>query len=342
MRKPAKSSTNSCRISLKPAWKPDNLLYSMAIPQTPFSVQVLLREDEIAAGFAAAFARRFLDEKFFYWLPASVSAWVELMSAPEYRNASRALQLLAASTPELVSVCPGADTLCGLGCGEGSKDKILLQGFQQAGQPLAYVAVDFSQSLLELALAATDGSASSVRGVKLDITSDEHLQTLSGQGTSCIYATLGNTLGAFDPLRFPERLRRIMRPTDRALFDGEVFDRESTLSGYDNPTNRRFAFGPLAGLGLTEQDGELKFELRPGRQGIHEVAKYFVAGRDLDLRIGPTAMHLAKDEKVLMSSSIKYDEPVFFSLIERGGFEIELRRNSEDGKFLLAAVRPRY
>jgi len=60
------------------------------------------------------------------------------------------------------------------------------------------------------------------------------------------------------------------------------------------------------------------------------------------LRIGPTAMHLAKDEKVLMSSSIKYDEPVFFSLIERGGFEIELRRNSEDGKFLLAAVRPRY
>lgn len=40
--------------------------------------------------------------------------------------------------------------------------------------------------------------------------------------------------------------RRIMRPSDRALFDGEVFDRESTLSGYDNPSNRRFAFGPLS------------------------------------------------------------------------------------------------
>src|SRR5207253_3473536 len=95
----------------------------MAIPKTPFSVQVLLREDEIAVGFAAAFARRFLDEKFFYWLPASVSAWVQLMSAPEYRNANRALRLLAASVPELVGLWPGADTLCGLGCGEGSKDK---------------------------------------------------------------------------------------------------------------------------------------------------------------------------------------------------------------------------
>src|SRR5438105_5216061 len=314
----------------------------MPTAKTPFSVQVLLREDEIASGFAAAFAQRFLDEKFFYWMPASVSAWVELMRAPEYRNANRALQLLGTSSPELAALWPQAETLCGLGCGEGSKDKLLLQAFQQAGRPLAYIAVDFSQSLLELALTATHGSAMSSRGVQLDITSDEHLQALAPQGSSCIFATLGNTLGAFDPLRFPKRLLRIMRPTDRALFDGEVFDRDTTLSGYDNPTNRRFAFGPLAALGLTEQDGELNFELRPGRQGIHEVAKYFVAGRDLELQIGATAMHLEKDEKVLMSSSIKYDEPVFFALIERGGFEVELRKKSKDGKFLLAAARPRY
>jgi uncharacterized SAM-dependent methyltransferase len=314
----------------------------MPIAKTPFSVQVLLREDEIASGFAAAFARRFLDEKFFYWLPASVSAWVQLMNAPEYRNANRALQLLAASAPELMGLWPEADTLCGLGCGEGSKDKLLLEKFKQVAKPLAYTAVDFSQSLLELALAAADGAASNARGIKLDIMSDDHLQALARQGNSCIFATLGNTLGAFDPLQFPERLRRIMRPSDRALFDGEVFDRESTLSGYDNPTNRRFAFGPLAGLGLTEQDGQLNFELRPGRQGIHEVVKYFVAGRDLELRIGATVMHLEKGEKVLMSSSIKYDEPVFFALIERGGFEVELRKKSEDGKFLLAGAKPRY
>ena len=101
------------------------------------------------------------------------------------------------------------------------------------------------------------------------------------------------------------------------------------------------ALNALLGRG-SEFDGKLNFELRPGCQGIHEVAKYFVAGRDLELRIGPTVMHLKKDEKVVMSSSIKYDEPVFFALIERGGFEVELRKKSEDGKFLLAAARPRY
>ena len=313
----------------------------MATRMAPFSVEVLLREDEIAAAFEAAFAQRFLDEKFFYWLPPSVGAWVDLMRSPEYRNANRALRLLEATGPELARIWREADVLCGVGCGEGSKDKILLQAFAQAGRPLAYTAADFSQALLELALAAADSFSVARRGIKLDVMSDDHLQALAGQGNACIFATLGNTLGAFDPLRFPARLRQIMRPTDRALFDGEIFAGESTLAGYNHPTNRRFAFGPLAGLGLTEQDGELKFELRQGREGIHEVAKYFAAGRDLDLRIGAATMRLPKGEKVMMSSSIKYDETVFFELIEYGGFEIELREASEDGKFLLAAARPR-
>ncbi len=307
----------------------------------PLPIEVVLREDEIAAGFEAAFSRRFLDEKYFYWLPASVKAWVELMSAPEYRNASRALRLLEENAPQLARLWPQADTLCGVGCGEGSKDKILLQAFAEAGNPLAYLAADFSQALLELALAAADSSARSRRGIKLDVMSDDHLQALASQGTACIYATLGNTLGAFDPLRFPARLRRIMRAQDRALFDGEILAGESTLAGYDNPTNRRFAFGPLAGLGLTEQDGELRFELRVGREGIHEVAKFFVAGRDLEVIVGAARMHLPAGEKVLMSSSIKYDEEAFFRLIEQGGFKIELRAKSEDGKFLLAGAKPK-
>jgi uncharacterized SAM-dependent methyltransferase len=261
------------------------------------------------------------------------------MHSPQYRNADRALRLLETTGPELTRIWREADVLCGVGCGEGSKDKILLHAFARAGKPLVYTAADFSQALLELALAA-DSSALEQRGIKLDVMSDDHLPALAGQGKACLFATLGNTLGAFDPLRFPARLRRIMRPTDRALFDGEIFAGESTLAGYDHPTNRRFAFGPLAGLGLAEQDEELKFELRQGRQGIHEVAKYFVAGRDLDLRIGASTMRLAKGEKILMSSSIKYDEAVFFELIEHGGFDIELRAKSDDGKFLLAASRP--
>ena len=309
--------------------------------QEKLAIEVLLREEQIAAQLQQALARRFLDEKFFYWLPPSVQAWVELTRSAEYRNSNRALQVLAANAGVVVRKWPEAQSLCSLGCGEGSKDRILLQAYAQAGTPLEYVAADFSQGLLELALAGAQASARARRGVKFDVAVDAHLRALGHDGRAAIFAVLGNTLGAFGPLHFPARLREIMGPADRALFDGEIFDEATTLSGYDNPTNRRFAFSPLAGVGLTERDGDLRFELRRGSGGIHEVKKFFVAGRDLAVRVAGAALRLQAGEQILMSSSIKYDEEAFYPLIENGGFVIELAAKSEDGKFLLAGVRPR-
>ena len=309
--------------------------------QGKLAIDVLLREDQIAAQLQQALAHRFLDEKFFYWLPPSVQAWVELTRSAEYRNSNRALQVLGASAANVFRMWPEAKVLCSLGCGEGSKDRILLRAYAEAGRKLEYVAADFSQALLELALVGADSTSSVRRGVKIDVADDGHLRALSRNGVATIYAVLGNTLGAFGPLHFPARLREVMGPGDRALFDGEIFDEATTLAGYDNPINRRFAFSPLAGLGLTERDGELRFELRRGSGGIHEVAKYFIAARGLEVRVAGASLRLNAGEKILMSSSIKYDEETFYPLIENGGFVIELAAKSEDGKFLLAGARPR-
>jgi uncharacterized SAM-dependent methyltransferase len=305
------------------------------------AIEVLLREEEIAVQLQQALARRFLDERFFYWLPPSVQAWVELTRSAEYRNSNRAVQVLSANAGNVARMWPEAQSLCSLGCGEGSKDRILLHAYAEAGKALEYVAADFSQALLELALAGADGTARTRRGVKFDVAEDAQLRVLSGNGQATIYAVLGNTLGAFGALQFPARLREIMAPGDRVLFDGEIFDEATTLAGYDNPTNRRFAFSPLAGVGLTERDGELHFELRRGKGGIHEVAKFFMAARDLEVRLAGASLRLQAGEKILMSSSIKYDEDAFYPLIENGGFVIELAAKSEDGKFLLAGARPR-
>ncbi|MGE5205344.1 MAG: L-histidine N(alpha)-methyltransferase, partial [Chlamydiota bacterium] len=192
------------------------------------AIEVLLREEEIAAQLQQALARRFLDEKFFYWLPPSVQAWVELTRSVEYRNSNRALQVLAANAASVARMWPGAQSFCSLGCGEGSKDRILLRAYAEAGKALGYVAADFSQALLELALAGADGTARTRRGVKFDVADDAHLRVLSGNGQATIYAVLGNTLGAFGALHFPARLREIMAPGDRALFDGEIFDEAGT------------------------------------------------------------------------------------------------------------------
>jgi len=301
---------------------------------------VLLPEHAIAAQFADALVGGYLPEQFFYWLPLSVEAWVALCRSPEYRNADRALKLLARCAPRITKLWSEADVLCGLGCGEGSKDRVVLDALRR---PL-YLGADFSQGLLELALACAAPVARAAQGFKLDMGSDHHLEALSAavcrSGRSAVYTVLGNTLGAFDSDRFPVRLRRLMRPTDHVLFDGEIFAGEETLRGYDHPTNRHFAFAPLASLGLTESDGELRFELRPGSNGLHEVVKYFVPARDVELRIAGRELRLRQDKPLRMSSSLKYDEAAFFERIERGGFRIEFSERSDDGRFLLVGAAP--
>ncbi|MGH9603913.1 MAG: L-histidine N(alpha)-methyltransferase, partial [Terriglobales bacterium] len=301
---------------------------------------VLLREEEIARQFALALDRRHLDEQFFYWLPLSVQTWVELCRGTEYRNANRALKLVEKTAPLLAEHWSHCDALISIGCGEGSKDRPLLQAFAARGRKLAYVAADFSQGLLELALASNRDVAGEVRGVKLDVFRDDHLSALPPGGRASIYTVLGNTLGAFDAAQFPARLRRLLRPEDRVLFDGELFAGEETLRGYDNPVNRRFAFAPLAGIGISDADGELRFELRTGTNGVHEVTKYFVAARDLQIQAGGRTIAIAVGEKLRMSSSIKYDRRTFKDLITRGGFRMEHLETSEDGRFLLAAAAP--
>jgi hypothetical protein len=312
----------------------------MSLGPNPLPITVLLTEHEIAGQFAAALARGYLGEQFFYWLPLSVEAWVALCRSPEYRNSDRALTLLSRAAPRLAELWPAVDTLCGLGCGDGSKDRVLLGALRH---PL-YLGSDFSQGLLELALACASPAARAVQGFKLDIGSDQHVEALAAavcqSGRSAVYTVLGNTLGAFGPDHFPARLGRLMRPEDRVLFDGEVFAGEETLRSYDHPTNRRFAFAPLASLGLTESDGELRFELRPGSNGLHEVVKYFVPGRDLDLRIAGRELRMRQDKPLRMSSSLKYDEPAFLERIERGGFRIEFSDKSDDGRFMLADAAP--
>src|SRR5574341_663000 len=143
------------------------------------AVEILLREQEIARDLAQAFGSRFLDERFFYWLPSSVQAWVELCSAAEYRNANRALKLLKEAAPALRQRWPKVKSLCGVGCGEGSKDRVLLDAYAAAGTPLAYVAADFSQALIELALESAAPAAQTLRGIKLDVMRDPHLAALA-------------------------------------------------------------------------------------------------------------------------------------------------------------------
>lgn len=308
-------------------------------PKPPLQIISLLREQDIMAQLRQAFAERYLPEYLFYWLPASVAAWVELCRSSEYRNSNRALEALRIASPVLVKELPETKSICGLGCGEGSKDALLLRAFAESGIRLTFVAADFSQSLLELALDEADEYCEFVTGTKLEVNDDTHLSAVCNGshelGAPTLFTVLGNTLGAFGPTLFPTRLRKQMRPGDRFLFDGEIFSSD-TLAGYDNPVNRRFAWGPLTGVGITDADGQLHFATEALEGGLHAVTKHFIAARDLRVNLGGEAIEIHAGEKLKMSSSIKYASvEVLLECVKRAGFQVGSTWRSEDRRFML-------
>src|SRR5207249_3551829 len=54
------------------------------------ATQALLTENDLAEEFVSAFRERRLAEKFFYWFPLSVRAWLALCSDGAYRPPRRA------------------------------------------------------------------------------------------------------------------------------------------------------------------------------------------------------------------------------------------------------------
>ncbi len=317
--------------------------WPMKLESAP-NVRALLTERELADEFADAFATRMLPEKFFYWFPLSVRAWLDLCSDGEYRNYVRSRSLIATSADELAGLIgPGPLDVVSLGAGQGDKDAILLQAL--ARERLRYTPVDTSQALLELAVSEATKLGVPAEGVKADVTRLDHLEALRAMpdAPSRLVMLLGNTLGAFDAPAYAATLARFLREEDRLLLDGELYSGHETLVGYDNPINRRFAWAPLHALGIGEGDGDLRFETEEDatRPGLFAVTKHFLAGRDVEAAMGGRSMMLTRGERLSMSQSGKYAEGAFAGIVREAGLTTLWRGTSEDERFLMVLASPR-
>src|SRR5213596_35553 len=259
----------------------------------PFMILIhtLLTENALADEFVSAFRARRLPEKFFYWFPLSVRAWLALCSDGAYRNFVRSRSLIARSAAELARLFPpGPLEVLSLGAGQGDKDLILLEAMRERGVRVSYVPVDTSQALLEMACAGALSAGLPAQGIKADFTNPTHLQALAAEPETPprLVMLIGNTLGAFDPISEARDLARLPRPGDTLLVDGEIYAGDATVAGYDNPLNRRFAWAPLNAVGIRDADGDLVFEAKddPRLPGLHLIPKHFRARQDVEAQTG--------------------------------------------------------
>ncbi len=310
-------------------------------------IDVLLTENTLTEDFLSGLERRYLSEKFFYWFPLSVKAWLDLCQGSQpYKNYTRSFQLISRHAAEVAAQCPGPRIeVVGLGAGQGDKDLLVLRALGTNGCALAYRPVDSSQALLEIALQRASDVGFEARGLKADLEDPRTTERLAAAADQPrLFLLLGNSLGVFDPFEFLKALRRLLRPEDRLLLDAEIYQGQDTMAGYDNAVNRRFAFAPLASLGLEEgRDGALVFDRRTDArlEGLHLVNKHFEAARRLKVLVAGRWVELEAGEKIAMNPSWKYSSEAFCKLLrEISGFELVREFPSEDERFLLVLAAP--
>jgi uncharacterized SAM-dependent methyltransferase len=279
-----------------------------------------------------------------------VRAWLDLCSDGAYRNYVRSSRLVEAHAGDITELASSRAApqavrdVVSLGAGQADKDLTVLHALTSRGFSPFYRPVDASQALLELACAAASevGSEVACEAVKADLSLPDHLGAVDAMraGRPALWMLLGNTLGAFDALSLCAKLRRVVRPDDTLVLDAEILDAEATIAGYDNPLNRRFAFAPLAALGLAPADGELRFTLAEdqGSPGFWRLVKHFEAARDLRLRVGGEALELHAGERLHMGHSGKFSRDGFRSVLQDAGFEPLVEWTSDDGHFAMSLV----
>jgi uncharacterized SAM-dependent methyltransferase len=309
------------------------------------SIHALLTENDLAAEFVAAVQQRRLPEKFFYWFPLSVRAWIALCSDGAYRNFVRSRSLIARSRDDLARLfSPAPLEVLSLGAGQGDKDLLILEALRENGVRVSYVPVDTSQALLEMACGGALGAGIPTQGIKADFTNPAHLGILAADPESPrrLVLLIGNTLGAFDPLAEARELAKLLRPGDALLVDGEIYAGDATVAGYDNPLNRRFAWAPLNAVGITDADGELVFETAddPRLPGLRLIPKHFRAGRDVEPLLGGEVLRIGRGERLAMNHSYKYAADTFLRILSDAGLAVAWQGRSDDGRFLMVLATP--
>ena len=303
------------------------------------NIEVLLTEAEIAQEFTESIEARDLPEKFFYWSQLSVRCWRALAQDPAHQNLQNLWDQCAERLRDCTSHFKSQIPIVSFGAGDGLKDRRMIQSLQAAGRGVRYFPVDASQALLETACATAEDDEADVLGIKADISSPVHLVLASD---ACepprLVLMAGNTLGGFDPMEQIRHVASALHEGDRLALDVELYS-DDVKDFTEQPLQQAFGFAPLQYVGIQEDDGEMKFDVKRDERhaGLYMVARHFRANRDLKATVLGKEIMLERGERIFMNFRYLFTPEAFKWLLERHGkLKVLELKESSDSRFTLA------
>ena len=301
-------------------------------------IEVVLTEAEIVQELCEAVEGRDLPEKFFYWSPVSVRAWLALAADAGLHDVRQCWKQLAARSTWLLEPFGGVIPVISFGAGDGSTDRLLLDPVRQSGREQRYYPVDASQALLEMACAGGEDLDIETSGIKADISSPMHLVFASDAAESPkLLLMAGNTLGGFDPVDHVRQMAQCLHAGDRLALDAEIYQGNGTAP-HESDAMRHFTFAPLAGLGVSAEEGEVRLEHKRDERltGLYVTRAYFRPDRDLRISTPGHEVLVERGEHINLNFSYRFTaEALHALLVEHGGLRILEEILSPDGRYLL-------
>ncbi|PSB35468.1 L-histidine N(alpha)-methyltransferase [Chlorogloea sp. CCALA 695] len=226
--------------------------------------------------------------RYIYSFPYGANLWISLCNDPnEYKyyahsvnfireEKSRIVGAIEEINPEIIRSNPD---YISLGCGNGVKDKILLEEIlSRSGstQPRSYYyPYDISPVLLSKAIrrvCESDILKQSIRikAIEADFQSLPLFDPVyQYRQEPNIFALLGNTLGNMkDDVEFLQQVREAMYPDDVLLVEVRLYqDYDTTVLSGDLQRIKQFDFTPLRWLGVNYESEKLNYSIKENESG---------------------------------------------------------------------------
>jgi L-histidine N-alpha-methyltransferase len=237
----------------------------------------------------------------------------------------------------------------GLGCGGGQKDTRLLKLLSVAGRELSYTPSDVSVAMTLVARHAALTVIPDGRCFPFvcDLATADDLPAIMDAretaGTSRLVTFFG-MIPNFEPEAILPKLAGLVRPPDFLLFSANLSPgadyaegMRTIFSQYDNVLTHDWLLAFLLDLGLERSDGDLRFTIENGAEGLSRVEAQFHFTRDCRLAVDAEEFHFKAGETMRLFFSYRYTPALVRSHLARHGLTVcaeWVASSQEEGVFL--------